>query len=98
MKTVDIFQTVISVGVVVGMVAGALTYFATAKDLELTQVRLEQKIMADTVMDIKRQMWQLEERNKGIDLTKWKDERDRNEYRKLELQLEFAKKRLEITK
>jgi len=98
MKTKDILQLVISVGLIIGMVVGAITYFATAKDLQLTQVRLEQKIMGDAVLDIQKRMWALEDRNGGSDCSKWKNEKDKAEYRKLSFEVEMAKKKLEKIK
>ena len=97
MTTKDILQTVVAVGVVIGMVMGAISYFATAEDLKLTQTRLEQKIVNDRVLDLQRMIWQLEDRYKGKPCETW-PEKDRNIYRELKMELEMTKKKSEALK
>lgn len=94
----DILQTVIAVGVVTGMVLGAINYFASATDLQMVAQRLDQKITGDAILDIQKRMWQLEDRNGGRDCTRWRSEHDRNEYRKLQLEYEQKVKQLEKKK
>jgi len=92
-KLREMMGIIITVGALTTMIVGALTYFATAKDLQLVQLRLEEKILTDRVMDLKKQMWQLEEKNRkyGSDFRIWPDERDRKEYRLLQSELDDAR-------
>lgn len=94
MNLKDHLQTIIALAAVVGIVLGALAYFATAEDLRMVELRLDQKIVTDQMIDAKRQMWQLEDRNKdkGRDCLQWPD-RDRDEYRKLQEQVEQLRDR-----
>lgn len=62
-KLKENLQVIIAFAAVVGLVLGAINYFATAADLEITQVRLEQKIVADQQFSVQQQIWALEERN-----------------------------------
>lgn len=90
-----ILEPIIAVGVVVGLVLGALNYFATAHDLEMVQLRLEQKVVSDQLFDTQKQAWALEERNRahGSDCSRWPDDRDREQYRKLKSQLDELQKK-----
>lgn len=91
----ELFETVIALGVVVGLVLGSIGYFAKAKDLEMVQLRLDQKIMSDSIMQTQQRVWQLEDRNGGPDLGKWDNESDKQEYRKLKEELELRKKQFD---
>ena len=95
MSIKDTIQGLIAVGVLTWMIFGGITYFAKAGDLKLVEMRLEQKIVNDQIIQIKQKMWQLEDRNKGTDCTKWKDEKDRKEYRELNQTLDELKKQQE---
>jgi len=90
-KLKDYLGLIIAFAGVVGIVLGALSYFATAEDLQLVQVRLEQKIVADQQFSVQQQIWALEERNlkHGADCSKWPDERDRKQYKELRAQYEM---------
>lgn len=88
--------TILTFAAVVGLVVGSLAYFATASEVELLKQRLDQKIVSDQYYDTQRQIWMLEDRNVqyGPDCTQWPDERDRERYRELKLQLfELEQKR-----
>jgi hypothetical protein len=87
----DYFGLIIAFAAVVGSVLGALSYFATAEDLQLVQVRLEQKIVADQQFTVQQQIWALEERNlkHGADCSRWPDDRDRKQYKELKAQYEM---------
>ena len=93
-----VLESVIAFGVVVGMVLGALSYFATAEELQLVQVRLEQKIVADQQFTVQQQMWNLEERNHlhGADCSMWPEERDRRQYKELRGQLEMLMEKQKV--
>jgi hypothetical protein len=90
-KLKDYLGLIIAFAGVVGIVLGALSYFATAEDLQLVQVRLEQKIVADQQFSVQQQIWALEERNlkHGADCSKWPDDRDRKQYKELKAQYEM---------
>jgi len=92
MKIKEMIQGIIAVGVLIGMIMGGISYFATASDLRLVELRLEQKIVNDQIMQLKQRMWQLEDRNKSKDCIKWEDDKDKQEYRILENTLEELKK------
>ncbi len=88
-KIKECLATIIAFATVVAMVVGALSYFATASDLQLLEVRLDQKIISDQYFDTQRQIWMIEDRNRmyGPDPSFWPDERDVERYRELKLQL-----------
>ena len=92
----DILQTIISVCVLFGIVFGAISYFAKAEDLDQLAMRLEQKIVNDQIMAIQQRIWQLEDRYPGQpNCSTWRGptaDRDRQEYRRLKMQLEQLKK------
>jgi hypothetical protein len=89
-------ETIISICVLIGIVFGAITYFATAEDVELIAMRLDQKITNDQIIAIQQRMWQIEDRYPGQpDCTTWRGpgaERDRQEYRNLKMQLDKVRK------
>jgi len=86
-----ILEPIIAVGVVVGLVLGALSFFATAEEVQLVQLRLDQKIVSDQQFTVQQQIWNLEERNQkyGADCTRWPEERDRRQYKELKAQHEL---------
>lgn len=94
-KLRDYLGVIIALAAVIGIVMGGLNYFATAKDLELVQLRLDQKIVNDQLFDAQRQVWVLEERNAayGSDCSRWPDKRDREQYRQLKVRLDELQKR-----
>lgn len=88
----EILEAIIAVGIIVGMVIGTTSYFATARDLELVDMRLEQKIVNDNIRDTQQLIWQIENRYPGQpDCTTWGNPRDRDLYRKYKQQLEELK-------
>ena len=90
-----LLEIFITFGLVIGMLFGAMNYFAKAEDLKLTQLRLDQKILEDRTFTIQAQMWELERRNGGPDIWKWKNEEDRVKYQNLKRQLDLLQKRLD---
>lgn len=95
MNIKDHLQTIIAFAAVIGIAAGGIAYFAKAADLELVELRLEQKIASDAILQINQQMWQLEDRNQGRPCEQWESQRERDRYRMLKLKLETLKKRHE---
>lgn len=92
MKKKEILETVIAIGVLVGMIVGGMAYFAKAKDLTLTQIILRSKIVGDQIIDLSRQAWQLEDKYKGAPCSTWSNSKDRENYRRLNLQIEQLKR------
>lgn len=84
----DIIQTVIGICALIGIVLGALSYFAKADDLQLVEMRLENKIVGDQIYQLKQRAWQLEDRNGSTDCSKWINQRDKNEYREIKMKIE----------
>jgi hypothetical protein len=93
MNKKDIAQLVVAVIVILGAALGAIEYFAKADELELVDMRLEQKIVGDSISNLTRQMWQLEDKYGNKNCSTWSDPRDRERYRNLNLQLEQLKKK-----
>lgn len=92
MKKKEIIEGVIAIGVLIGMIVGGMGYFAKAEDLVLTQVILRSKIVGDQIVDLSRQVWMLEDKYKGTPCSTWNSPKDRNDYRRLQLQIEQLKK------
>jgi hypothetical protein len=89
-----------SISIVVGLIAiisasiGAYNYFAHAEDLKVVELRLEYKILSDMAYDIRREMAQIEDRNKTnncLNMTPI----DRDRYRKLQIQLEELQRKID---
>jgi hypothetical protein len=90
----EIFESIIAVGVIIGMVFGAMSYFATAKELNLVDMRLDQKIVDDSIRATQRQIWQLEDRYPGQpDCSVWQNKKDSSRYRILKDQLKGMEKK-----
>jgi hypothetical protein len=89
----NILELVIAFIVIIGAVFGAITYFASAKDLTLVDMRLEQKIVGDGILGLTLQMGQLEAKHGSQDCSTWRDNNDRVRYQKLQLQVEELKKK-----
>ena len=95
----DNIETIVAILVIIGMVIGGLSYFAKSEDLELVDMRLDQKIVNDAVYDLSREAWMLEDKYGGSDCTTWRGPdviKDRIRYRKLLDQLETMKKRRDV--
>ena len=92
----DTLKTIISVCVLFGFAFGAITYFATAEDLDMLAMRLDQKILDDRIFTIQKRIWQLEDRYpQQPDCRTWTGPtapRDREEYRRLLMELNKLKK------
>jgi hypothetical protein len=88
-----ILEGIVALCVLVGMLVGAHAYFAKAQDLKLVEFRLEQKIINDQGNYIQQRMWALEDRNGGPNCATWRNARDREEYRRLLLELKKIQER-----
>jgi len=93
MSLKDWLQTSIAVCVLAGFAWGAVTYFAKAADLEMVELRLDQKLVFDSIMNYQQRMWQLEDRNGNKPCHEWSSPQDKEEYRRLQVQLEEQKKK-----
>jgi hypothetical protein len=84
----ELFEAIIAVGIIIGMIFSATAYFATAQDLKLVDLRLENKVVNDNLRDTRQMMWQLEDRYPGRpDCSTWEVEGDKKRYRILQEQL-----------
>lgn len=92
MKRKDIIEIVIAVCVLVGMIVGGLNYLAKAADLQLVEMRLDQKIVSDQIMQLQQQTRWLENQNYGPCIN-WANKRDKDEYKKLLEQIEMLKRK-----
>jgi len=91
-----IIEVIIALTVIAGTLWGVNEHFAKASDLRQVEVRLDQKIISDSIQQLYHRMWQLEDRNGGLDCSLWKNQKDKDEYRRLQLQLEELKKRHDL--
>lgn len=92
MKRKEVIEIVIALCVMVSMIVGALNYLAKASDLQLVEMRLDQKIVSDQIHQIQERIWQLQDRNYGP-CNNWTNQKDKDEYRKLQEEIEMLKKR-----
>ena len=95
MKRKDIIGLVVAVFVMIGMIVGALNYLAKASELQLVEMRLDQKIVSDQIFQLQERIWQLEDRNYGLCST-WTNKEDKNTYRKLQEKIEMLKRRRNV--
>jgi hypothetical protein len=96
-KLKEYLGLIVALAAVIGIVSGGLAYFAKAADLELVQLRLDQKIVADQMYDTQKQVWALEDRNRAYaDCRQWPDERDREQYRVLKMRLDELQKKQDV--
>ncbi len=89
----SILEIMVAFIIVVGGIFGAITYFATAEDLTLVDMRLEQKIVGDGILGLTLQMGQLEAKHGSQDSSIWRDNNDRQRYQRLKIQVEELKKK-----
>ena len=86
----------IAICVLTGMIWGGITYFAKAEDLQMVEMRLDQKIVGDVVSQTQQRIWTLEDRNQGKPCSDWKSEDEKAEYRKLKEQLKMMEEKQKI--
>jgi hypothetical protein len=89
----NILEIFIAFIIVAGAMYSAVAYFASAKDLNLVDMRLEQKIVGDGILGLTMQMGQLEAKHGSRDCSTWSDIGDREQYQRLEVQIEALKKK-----
>jgi uncharacterized membrane protein YhiD involved in acid resistance len=101
--------TGVGLTVLAGVAWGVVAYFAPMTfviaenkklegRIELAEMRQEQKIVGDQLYDTERRLDRLEERNRqyGTSCINWPDSKDREEYKKLQHDIEKLKKKQEI--
>jgi len=82
--------------VVLTALFSANSYLAKASDLQLVQLRLDQKIISDTINQTQDRQWKLLDRNSVKNCNDIKDERDKEECRKQEQLLKNLEKQYEV--
>jgi len=92
----DNAETIVAILVMVGMIVGGLSYFATSEELILVDMRLEQKIVGDGIFNLTMQMTQLENKYNNTPCSTWNDYRDQQQYQRLKLQVEALKKKQDV--
>ena len=70
--------------------------YASQEDIQLVELRLDQKILSDRLRDVEQRLWDYESRY-GEDLSKWSDDR-RNEYKRLKSEREQILEDLKVLK
>ena len=96
MNTKELLQCIIGVGVLSGMIVGGISYFAKAYDVELVEMRLDQKIITDQVQQTQQRVWQLEDRYGERPVITWPDVDDKKEYRRLKESLDVLKQKRDV--
>lgn len=96
----NLLKSLITLATLITMLVGALTYFATADDLDQVAMRLDQSIKMDRIESYHSRMWDLKARyirqgsnqvSYDIPIHQWRPE-DRKEYEKLQHKLEQLEK------
>ena len=92
----NILQIIVALIVIIGAVFGAISYFASAKDLTLVDMRLEQKIVGDSIINLYDQKTQLEIKYGNDVCSTWRGDQynaDRKRYLRIESQLKAMETR-----
>lgn len=90
-----VVPAIVGIIAIVGASIGAYNFFAHADELKVVEMRLDYKILGDMAYDIRREMNQIEDRNKTTDCLKMVPV-DRTRYRKLYIQLEDLEKKIDV--
>lgn len=88
----DLLQTALSLIALVSLILGGMAYFAKADDLKLVELRLDQKITNDQIMQLQNRLWQLEDRHDGKRCDEW-PQSVKEEHRKLKAEIDDLKYR-----
>lgn len=86
----NILEIIIAFIIVAGAMWGAVEYFAAAADLRLVDMRLEQKIVGDSIINLYDQRTQLQIKYKNAPCSTWRGKEapaDRKRYLRIESQL-----------
>ena len=88
----DLIQTAIAICTLIAITLGGMAYFAKADDLKLVELRLDQKIVNDQIMQLQNRLWQLEDRHDGAKCDQW-PQSVKEEHRKLRAEIDDLKYR-----
>lgn len=88
----DLIQTAIAVCTLIAIVLGGMAYFAKADDLRMVELRLDQKITNDQIMQLQNRLWQLEDRHDAKKCDEW-PQSVKEEHRKLKAEIDDLKYR-----
>jgi len=89
----EMIKTAVQICILTGFIFGGIIHFAPASELKLVEMRLEQKIVGDQIIQMQERMYKIKDRHGGQPCDTWTDQNDKDEYRKLEQQIEQSKKR-----
>ncbi|KKM74646.1 hypothetical protein LCGC14_1398220 [marine sediment metagenome] len=105
-----VFSTLGILIVLIGGVFSAATYFASLRyvkesdagishKISMLTNRFDMKQLNEAIMQINARMWQLEDKHRSSNPSEWNDQKDKDRYRKLKLQLDdLTKKYNELLK
>jgi hypothetical protein len=96
MNKKDIIQAITFFVFVFGALFSANSYLAKASDLQLVQLRLDQKIVSDAINQTQDRHWKLIDRHNVKSCDEIKDERDKEECRKQDQQLKNLEKQYDV--
>lgn len=88
----DLIQTVIAICTLIAIVFSGMAYFAKADDLRMVELRLDQKITNDQIMQLQNRLWQLEDRHDTKKCEEW-PQSIKEEHRKLKVEIDNLKQR-----
>jgi hypothetical protein len=95
----NILEIAVALIIIVGAVFGAITYFASAKDLTLVDMRLEQKVVGDSIYNLYDQKTQLEVKYGNEECSTWRgkeSDSDRKRYLRIKSQLKAMETRQSV--
>lgn len=81
---------ILGVAALVGVSFGAVNYFATAQDLKLVEMRLDQKIVSDRIQQLQERIWMLQDRYQKTSMPA----EVKNEIRQLQMEIENLQRKL----
>ncbi len=97
MSKKECLQMAVALITIIGAIVGVNAYFAKASDLELVEMRLEQKIITDASMQTEARMWKVLDRNDNAkSCTDIRDDKDKEECRSLEQKVRELDKRNKV--
>lgn len=88
----EIIQTAIAFCALLSLTIGGMAYFAKADDLRMVELRLDQKITNDQILQLQNRLWQLEDRHDAKKCDEW-PQSVKEEHRKLKAEIDDLKLR-----
>lgn len=89
----EIVEITIAFFVLLGMAWGATEYFAKHEDLVFVKASQQLHFTSHAINETQNRIWQLEDRHGTSNCNQWNDQKDKNEYRRLQEKLEKLKKK-----